>query len=247
MTTPREARAWSPLWLECSGLPELLAEKTRGTHGWVLFKKVVELDCERNSAPGTVEISLDELEERTGLAPDKARKAAIVLRKLKLLAFFLPDNNEEAALFRVVTPLQTPQSPEVIREKNSHLFEQGGGYFRYFDDCAVAGDDDLPSNDPDLKAVVDLYFDVVGLKMNVFILDELRMLPQKFPMDEIRRVFGRARKNEIRSLRWVMQELVRRHKKAEDAPPPPALPAAESTDGAQIPLFSGNEDDDINF
>ena len=232
----KEAKVWSPYWLEYSGLPQFLAEKSRGGPAWLVFKKIVELDCERNSAPGTVEISVQELEIRTGLSSEKLRKAAPLLRKLKLIAFFLPDNDEEAALFRVVTPLATPRSAEEIRKTHTHVFAQGGEYFRYIDDCIEAADDALPASDPDLKAVVDLYFDVVGLKMNVFILDELRMLPQKFSMQEIRSAFSRARKNEIRSLRWVIQELVRRRKKTEDAPQP-----------AQNPLLTGNQEDSITF
>lgn len=236
--TRRENRVWSPKWLEHSGLPQLLTQKCRGVHGWLLFKKIVELDCERNSAPGTVEISLQELERLSGLPSDKTRKAAIPLRKLKTLAFFLPDNDEEAALFRVVTPLHTPVSPEEIRRAEPHLFSESGEYFRYHDDCEALSpeEDDLPSNDPDLKTVVDLYFDVVGLRMNAFILDELRMLPQKFTMDEIRSAFSRARKNEIHSLRWVIQDLVRRRKKTEAEPP-----------SAQTPLFTGNDNDSIKF
>lgn len=232
----REVRSWSPLWLEYSGLPQHLAEKTRGGPAWTVFKKIVELDCDRNTAPGTVEISLLELEQRCGVAPDKIRKLAPALRKLKLLAFFLPDNDEEAALFRVVTPLKTPIDSAAIRAQEPHLFETGGTYFRYVDDFQAETADELPASDPHLKAVVDLYFDVVGLKMNVFILDELRMLPQKFEMDEIRRVFARARKNEIRSLRWVIQELVRQRKKHEDAPKP-----AETTP------FASNGDDQLPF
>lgn len=240
----KEPRCWSPLWLEFSGLPRFLSEKCRGPAGWLLFKKIVELDCERNSAPGTVEISLKELEERCGVSPDKARKAAEVLRKQKLLAFFLPDNDEESGLFRVVTPLQTPVAPEALRQAQPHLFEQAEVRFRYVDDCVDTGDSDAaPYSDPHLKTVVDLYFDVVGLKMNVFILDELRMLPQKFSMAEIQSAFSRARKNEIRSLRWVIQELVRRKKKNEDAPSP-TIPAGESS---PEPLFVIPDDAGINF
>lgn len=235
----RDARVWSPLWLECSGLPELLTEKVKGGAGWILFKKIVELDCEKNSAPSTVEISLEELQKRCGVTPDKVRKAVPALRKLKMIACFVPDNDEEAALFRVVTPLETPRPAEEIKKNDAHLFEHGGDHFRYHDDCVSSHEDELPANDPDLKAVVDLYFDVVGLKMNVFILDELRMLPQRFTMQEIRSVFNQARKNEIRSLHWVMKELVRRRKKSAEVP--------ESKEVAQTPLFAGNDDSSMKF
>ncbi len=230
--TTRDLRAWSPMWLEYSGLPEHLNAKIKGGAGWIFFKKIVELDCDRNSAPGTVEISLSELQKRCGVAPNQARRAAAALRKMNLMACFLPDNDDEAALFRLVTPLQTPRPPELIRKEDPHLFEHAGDFLRYYDDCLHNQKDDLPTNDPALKETVDLYFDAISLKMNVFILDELRMLPQRFEMQEVRSVFRQARKNEIRSLHWIMQELVRRRKKSGDA-------GAE----AEISLFPGNEDD----
>lgn len=231
---PRESRSWSPMWLEHSGLPEFLTDKVRGGFGWLVFKKIIELDCEKNSAPGTVEISLDDLKMRCGVPPDKLRRTIEALRKQKLIACFLPDNDEEAALFRVVTPLQTPIPVEQIRRNNLKLFEHQ--YFRYHDDCVELSEDDLPASDPGLQEVVDLYFDVVGLKMNVFILDELRMLPQRFKLSEIRSVFNMARKNEIRSLHWVIQELVRRRKKSGEQPEPVAPPQ-----------FADHENDDMKF
>ncbi len=161
-----------------------------------------------------------------------ARRAAAALRKMKLLACFIPDNDDEAALFRVVTPLQTPRPPDQIRKDDPHLFEHGGDYLRFYDDCLHRQQEDLPTNDPALKETVDLYFDTIGLKMNVFILDELRMLPQRFTMQEVRSVFRQARKNEIRSLHWIMQELVRRRKKSGDP-----------EQSAETPLFAGTEDD----
>jgi len=232
----REVRTTSPLWLELSGLPALLSKKTKGSAGWLLFKKISELDCERNTAPGTVEIPLGELENRTGISSDAARKVALSLRKLKILASFLPDNDEEAALFRIITPLITPISAEEIRNANPRLFEQGLEYFRYVDDCVAISENEISADNTDLKEVVDLYFDGIGLKMNAFILDELRMLPQRFSMPEVRNVFRRARKNEIRSLHWVIQELVRSRTKKG----PPVEPA-------QTPLLSGKEEDTFNF
>lgn len=237
----REIKSTSPAWLEYSGLPELLAQKTKNGAAWLLFKKIVELDCERNSMPGTVEISYQELQLRTGLAASSIEGLAGKLRKQKLIACFLPDNDEESALFRVVTPLTTPLSIERILETYPDVFAESASlYFRYVSESSTASgenDDDLSGDNTDLKQVVDWYFDTVGLKMNVFILDELRMLPQKFPMDEIRRTFARARKNEIRSLYWVIQQLVRGKKKADEKNAPAETPFADVVD----------TDDDIRF
>lgn len=215
-----EKRSWSPAWLEHSGLPGALLAKSKSPCAWAVFKKIVELDCERNANPGTVEISLEALEARCGVSTEKIRKVCPLLRKQKLVAFFLPDNDEEAALFRVVVPLQTPRSAEEIKLESSQLFQHGGTFFRYVDVDPESGDNDLTQSNHALKEVVDLYFDVIGLKMNAFILDELRMLPEKFDLSNVRSVFAMARKNEIRSLRWVIQELVRRKTKTE----PPLKP-----------------------
>ena len=66
-----------------------------------------------------------------------------------------------------------------------------------------------------LQEIVDLYFNAVGLKMNAFVLDELRLLRQQFPIEQVRKVFRRAQVNEIRSLHWILRELVRARKKDE--------------------------------
>lgn len=206
-----EPRVSAPLWLELSGLPGLLASKIRGGAGWPVFRKIVEMDCDANSRPDTVEVTVDELSLRTGVPAEAVRRALQALRKQKLLACFLPDSDEEAALFRVRMPLPTPLTVEEIRAKWPSLFPDGC-VFRY----AAGGDADPSepeSEDPLLQEVVDLYFNTVGLKMNAFILDELRLLRQRFPIEQVRRQFRRAQQNEIHALSWVVKELVRGNRK----------------------------------
>ena len=117
----REQKIWYPAWLELSGLPQHLLAKTKNGNSWAVFKKIVELDCSVNSMPGTVEISLLDLESLSGVKAEGIRKASLSLRKLKFIACFLPDNDEEAALFRVVTPMETPRTPKDIQTDNPHL------------------------------------------------------------------------------------------------------------------------------
>lgn len=206
-----ELTVWSPLWLEYSGLPQLLAEKVKGSAGWPAFKKIVELDCASNSEPGTVEISLEDLAAKLGLAAGAVRKSILSMRKLKLLACFLPESDEEAALLKLRTPLLTPVSPSKLKKELPHLFSETH-YFRYYDDYRADEDAD-ESADPVLQEIVDLYFNAVGLKMNAFVLDELRLLRHRFPIEQVRRTFRRAQQNEIRSLHWILRELVRQKTK----------------------------------
>jgi hypothetical protein len=210
-----ESRAWSPLWLEYSGLPQLLAEKIRGGSGWPVFKKVVELDCATNAEPGTVEVTLTEIADRTGVPAPTVRKTLLALRKLKLIAVFIPDHDEEAALIKLRTPLQTPISVQQIKDTQARLFADTPQHFRYVDEYQPSDDDAAPA-DPLLQEIVDLYFNAVGLKMNAFVLDELRLVRQRFPAEMVRRTFRRAQQNEIRSLHWVVQELVKQKKKTDE-------------------------------
>jgi hypothetical protein len=212
---PVEQKAWAPLWLEYSGLPELVGDKVRGGAGWLVFRKIVELDCAANAHPAPVEVSVEELCRRTGTPAVVIHKALAALRKLKLIACFIPEDDEEPGLFRVSVPLRTPVSRADLRAAHPTLFADPQHYFRYLDEAT--GDlspDDAP--DPALQEVVDLYFNTVGLKMNAFILDELRLIRHRFPLEQVKKVFRRAQQNEIRSLSWVVRELVRARKKKHD-------------------------------
>jgi hypothetical protein len=202
-----EKRAEFPLWLEYSGLPELINTRIR-KGAWSVFKKVVELDCAVNVDPGVVSISLRELAERTGLSPEIVQRCLNGLRKKKIVACFIPDNFEENALLRIVVPLKTPLSPDKVKKEKSDLFPPGEDFFRYFDHRAIE-----PQDDEILQEIIDLYFNSLGLKMNLFILDELRLIRQISNLSDIRRVFETARRLEIKSLRWVMRQLLSGRKK----------------------------------
>lgn len=208
-----EQKTWAPLWLELSGLPEFLGERVKG--GWPVFKKIVELDCATNPLPGIVEISLKELAQRSGVSVVAIRRVISGLRKHELVTAFLPDNDEEEALFRVRTPLKTPLSPEELRHLFPQWFGREGHHFRYAEPPA----DEIEALDPDdllLKEIVDLYFNTVGMKMNAFVLDELRLVRQQFPIDLVRRTFRRASQNDIHSLQWIMRELIRQKRKLDE-------------------------------
>ncbi|MCX7717782.1 MAG: hypothetical protein N2111_05170 [Candidatus Sumerlaeaceae bacterium] len=208
MTSP-EPRVWHPLWLDLCGLPRLVADKTKGAVAWAVFRTVVEIDCSLHTLPGTVEITLTDLEDRAGLARGSARKAISALRKHRLLACFLPDDDEEPALIKVQIPLPVPvERSEVIRRLTEAGFPPPAS-LRYLDPPTIEAEDSDDSHDRLLQEIVDLYFNTVGLKMNAFVLDELRLIRHRFPIEPIRRAFRRAQQNEIRSLQWVVRELVR--------------------------------------
>ena len=198
--------------MELSGLPLLVREKTKNAAGWAVFRKIVELDCEQHpSAPGTVEVTVAELAARAGVLPEEARKVFLPLRKMKVLKCFVPDDDEDTALFEIYCPLPVPLSrremEDLITRKTSR---SGPPVLRYWDELTNDRNDMV---DPLLQEVVDLYLNTCGTRINMFVVDELRLMRQKYPMEAVRKAFNRARQNEIHSLAWIAGQLSRTGKK----------------------------------
>jgi DNA-binding Lrp family transcriptional regulator len=201
----REAVLQFPLWLELSGLPRLLNTKIR-SGAWCIFKTIVEIDCTQNSSPDVVEISVAELSERTGIDQKAVTRVIKRLKKEKVLSCFLPDSPEEKALLKIKMPLHTPVSADQIRRSYAGLFPPGRDFFRYVDQSVP---EEVEARDQTLQQIVDLYFNTISLKMNTFILDELKLIRYRFPLESINRSFQRAKRNEIPSLHWVIKDLLR--------------------------------------
>jgi DNA-binding MarR family transcriptional regulator len=173
-------------------------------YGWPVFRMLVELDCRANRTPDAVEISLGELAERLGMDWEKVGKIIEVLQKKKVLAAFLPDNPDEPGLFQVRTPLAVPKSAEeVAREARDPSLRDPTAY-RY-----AKAEEDRDGIDRKTQHVIDLYLNKLSQKLNSFIVDEIEILAQRFPLEAIERTIDRAAKHEIRSIGWVARELIR--------------------------------------
>ncbi len=200
-----------PLWIERSGLPRHLAEVCKTPNAWLLFRKIVELDMATNRLPGTVEVSLEALQELTGLTPAQSAAAARKLRKAGIMRCFLPDNEEEAALFQVITPLETPTPWADVREREPALVEAPDHAFRYAHESPDAPPPEAasPEAEPRIREVADLYLDMVSTRLNTFVLDELRLIAMRYDPGLVRKVFARARQKEVHSLSWILKEVRR--------------------------------------
>ena len=138
------------------------------------------------------------------------------LRKKKWIACFLPDNEEEEALVQITVPLRTPIPVDQVRRDHPGLFAAAPPSLRY--ETAETTPEEETGDDPVLQEIVDLYFNNVSMKMNSFILDELRLIRRRFEMSAIRKIFHRAKDHGIQSMGWVLRELhreVARKKKKE--------------------------------
>jgi hypothetical protein len=158
-----------------------------------------------------VEISLLEIETLTGLTSAQSNAAARKLRKAGLLRYFVPDNEEEPALFQIITPLHTPLPWTEVREREPALQTAPDHSFRYAKETAEAlpPDADSPKADDRVREVTDLYLDLVSMKLNTFVLDEIRLIALRYDIGLVRKVFARARQKEVQSLAWILKEVRR--------------------------------------
>jgi hypothetical protein len=204
-----EPLAISPLWLEYSGLPAWLNARAR-SGSWSVFKKIVELDCQRNAIADIVEAAPSELAEWTGLKAETVVRILEKMRRKKVIACFVGEHPDEPALLQVQIPLKTPRAPGDVLRASGKAFFRPGMRLRY-----AYPQEEPPGDQTRLQEVVDLYFNNIGMKMNSFVLDELRLVARRFSLESIRRVFGRAALNEVRELGWVVRELIKESRPAE--------------------------------
>lgn len=199
-----------PIWIEYSGLPELLNKQNRTVGAWSVFKKLIELDCSTNPDHGTIELSINELSVCTGIQPKIIAKILKVLQKKEYIAAFIPDNFEEKGLFRIHVPVKTPLSYNEVLKKHKVTLTK----IQQIPSERYANESELDSKQKrELQKVIDLYFSTISQKMNNFILDQLKLINLTFPMHLIKKVFDIGRRNEIKSLHWAIQQLYREAKK----------------------------------
>jgi DNA-binding transcriptional ArsR family regulator len=189
------------LWLEWSGLPAAL-NKLRA-NGWLVFKTLVEIDCRAARRPGIVEVSVAELAERCGLTPEAVAKVVEALRKKKYLRCFLPDHPDETALIEIRAPIATPIPPEEVARRVLDPHLRDVLQYRY------AHPPEAPADMGKIQEVVDLYLNRISQKMNSFILEQIEIVAARFAIEDIRRTVDRAARHEIRTIGWVLKELIR--------------------------------------
>lgn len=217
-----EPLAISPLWLEFSGLPSWINGKVR-SGAWVVFKKIVELDCQQNAIPDIVEAAPVEIAQWTGLSCDIVVKILAKFRQKRLIAMSQGGEPEELALIQIQIPIKTPVSPSEVLRESGKAFLRPGTRLRY-----AYPIDETPDDEIRLQQVVDLYFNNISMKMNSFILDELRLVARRFTLESVRKTFNRASLNDAPELRWAVRELIKESAPEDEAGTP-------SPEGAPTP------------
>ncbi len=197
-------------WIEWSGLPAELNRIRAG--GWLVFKKLVELDCRAHRQTGTVEVSLDELAKRCGLEPEKIGRIIEALRRKKYLRCYVPDHPEEEGLFEFRAPIKTPIPPDEVARLVPDPTLRDPTAYRY-----ARPPDQVPLDEKKVQEAVDCYLNTLSQKMNTIILEQIEIAARRFPLEAIRHTIERADRHDIRSMGWVLKELIRDQKKKNEA------------------------------
>lgn len=207
-------------WIALSGLPLQLLERGKSPAPWLLLRTIIELDMEQHPlTPGLVELPLADFSARCGLDGPRIEKALKTLRKEALVRAFLPEHDEETALFEVLCPLATPLSADEVAAAHPAVAQDGPWPPRYAGSPAEGGEagDVRERQLSRINRVVELYLDTFSMKINSLILEELGLIAARYDTALIEKVFQRAKKEERRSLGWIVTEIRREQKFAAKA------------------------------
>ena len=201
-----------PDWLFHCGLAERLREETGSPLAWFLFLDLVTLDCSRNPIPGVVELTLKSWESRTGMEGKSLLSTIKKLRKAGLVRCFLPDNEEESALFQIITPLSTPIPWRTVWDahyagESTNLGGSPGQLLRYAETPLTPEFSTGVVQQNKFQQVLDLYLNLVSMKLNQFVQDELLLISEFYDTKMIRKMFLRAREQQIQNLGWIIRQI----------------------------------------
>ena len=196
-----------PVWIEYSGLPEKLAKEI-SPFAYFLLKKIVELDLFQNQYPDIVNTSISELSLMLGIEEKVIKDLLQKLQEKNYINIY--KEGSDSVYIVVNIPLNTPISPEDLPiSKGGTEGEKRTLY--YYNNEVI----DFDSNELDddryknikYEQILNLYMQIISSNINPSIMQKLKYISENFPYDKIKDCFIRARKNNVRSLQWLMKEL----------------------------------------
>lgn len=192
-----------PRWIEFSGLPQQLVDQF-GLDAWVVFKKLIELDCLANPQPDLFRESVARIAQMTGITSDRVRQLLESLRNLQYIECYLPENDLEPVYLKIRVPISTPISPGKIPYADGGTFEAPESVSLRYDHVPepVKLEDGTK-----FSQIMHWYFDLCGMKMNDIILADLKELESNFDISKIKSAFEKAKQNNVRSLNYIFKQL----------------------------------------
>jgi hypothetical protein len=192
-----------PRWIEFSGLPQKIADQLE-IDAWLVFKKLIELDCLANPQPDLFKESVTRIAQMTGIPSTRTRQLLESLRDLQYIECYLPENDLEPVYLKIRVPVATPILPVKIPFTDGGMLDAPESVpLRY---------DHIPEpvkleNGTKFSQIMHWYFDLCGMKMNDLILEDLKELESNFEINRIKAAFIKAKQNNVRSLNYIFKQL----------------------------------------
>ncbi len=192
MTDPLWSRF--PRWIEASGLPTTIRAKL-GIECWVVFRKLVSLDCDKNLTPDWFVFECSTVSKETGLTE---REVSSNLNQLEQEGFIeRRDTADRVQQARIQSPLPYIDDLDDIRELITG--GQGGRFaLRYAEPI-----DQLEK----AQRVVFLYQMVFGPRFTPRIVEDLEEISNCYDMALIYDVFSEAHRRSTKQFGWVKSKL----------------------------------------
>jgi hypothetical protein len=185
-----------PRWLEESGLPERMAEEI-GPESWLLFRKLVELDCDANLTPQWFAIGLSDLVRWTGISRPRIELLLRYLEEMEWIERI--DADFESQTCRIVTPLKVPLEENTIRSALAGFHGCGGRFIlRYYQNTASLNA---------VENVIYLYQMLFGARFSPRIVEDLEDIANTYDMGVIYDIFAEAYAKKAKSLAWIKSHL----------------------------------------
>lgn len=195
-----------PRWMEESGIPVLLAEHCHPS-AWLVFRKLVEVDCDTNLTPNYFLVRFERLSRWLGMPIDSLIETLSCLEKDQWIE--LRQIEEHDAECRIVVPVPSPLTEAEIRVRLHEYGVQTGHYIlRYLHDI-----EDLNRS----EKVIFLYQMIFGLKFTPRIVEDLEEIANTYDMAVIYEVFSEAYTRKSKSLSWIRSRLNKKSIKEEES------------------------------
>ncbi|MBN2328601.1 MAG: hypothetical protein JXR73_15775 [Candidatus Omnitrophica bacterium] len=185
-----------PRWIQESGVPQRLADQI-GLDAWILFRKLIELDCDANLTPDWLPVSIDDLARWTAVDPGRI---LLILDRLEESRWIERTNREcEIQNLRISCPLPIEIDEQQIRRQiTSHGASGGRFILRYMEDLAFM---------EKIERVIYLYQMLFGAKFSPRIVEDLEEIANSHPMEVIYQQFQEAFQKKAKTLAWIKSRL----------------------------------------
>jgi len=191
-----------PLWLTCprwiqeSGIPQRLAGEI-GLDGWVVFRKLIELDCDANLTPDWFAVRAEDISNWTGIRPERIDSLLDRLEDGEWIECINRDLDVQNV--QIANPLPLEVDEVAIRQKLVGEGVSGGRFIlRYLDNLALL---------EKVERVIYFYQMLFGAKFSPRIVEDLEEIANNYPQEIIYQLFQEAYQKKVKTLAWIKSRL----------------------------------------